>query len=299
MKITIACLILCLLSFNGMGTEWDMQKLKKEISASQQALQDSKSTFVQEYLREAQRCHQLKDFNASITAVRKGLYLDPQNRELLVLWGADLIELGAYNRAKQVLKRLVNLYPDYFAGWKCLYRCYVKTSDLDGQKVALKKLYILATNKEERKIYFEKLVDLLGKTSDLDGQCVVLKKMYALAESKKEQDYYFELLVKLLWRSQEGRTTTDVIRDFVGAQLRSLCSINLKGKIDETSIEEAIAVLNLIEEMKKQAPCIGEYYADFIEELYSAVHLFNLGYESIAVERLRDLLSQRCPALSS
>jgi len=261
MRIALVCLILCLLLSGGIRAEWDVQRLRKEISASEQSLQDSKSEFVQEYLEEAQRCYYLRDFNASITAIRKGLYLDPQNQDLLVLWGANLIELGAYDKAERVLKRLVSLYPKCYAGWRYLYQCYVKTSDLNGQKMVLKKLYALAKSDEERNGYFKQLVDILQRFPQ--------------------------------------REDIDTIRNLIINRLKVLCNIDVKEKVDVRTISEVEKILNQIEDLKKNIPDVRDYYADFMSELYNTMHLFDLGYKAIASERLRDLLSQKCPALSS
>ncbi len=299
MRIAFVCLILCLLLSGGIRAEWDVQRLRKEISASEQSLQDSKSEFVQEYLKEAQRYYHLRNFNASITAIKKGLHLDSKNRNLLVLWGADLIELGAYDKAKRVLKRLVSLYPKCYAGWRYLYQCYLKTSDLNGQKIALEKLYTLAKSDEEKKNYFERLVDLLGEISGLDEQCTVLKKMYALARNNREREDYFKQLVEVLQISQQRQGCTDIVRGFVITQLKRLCNINLEGEVGKYNINKMVVILNQIEEVKKNIPDIRDYYADFISELYDTMYLFDLGYKAIALERLRDLLSQKCPALSS
>ena len=302
MNAMLVCLILSLFPVSGVAGEWDLQKIKEEVSLNQQALQASKSAMVQDYLKEAQHYYQVGDFDLSISAVRKGLYLDPQNQELLVLLGANLIKIGAYNDAEQVLEQLVSLYPGNYAGWKLLYRCYIKNSDLKGQRVALERLYVLSESREKKKVYFEKLVDLLGKQLGLDGECVILKRIYALAKNDGDRESYFRELTKGFQdlRSKGNKEgILSIIRGFIVAQLNTLCSITAEDKVSEDDVSKVANVLNMVEEVKRLVPDLRGYYADFIAELYDTIRLFNLGYKAIASERLRDLLSQKCPALSS
>ncbi len=246
-----------------LGYCFDVNKseIEKELLQARSSLKEGNSALVQEYLKEAKVYYQVGDFRGSISAVRKGLYLDPNNKDLLFLWGKSLIGLGNYEDAKNVFASLVRIDPEFLEGWRWYYRCCRNLLDLEGEEECLENLFRLEKEEKEKEKYFDRLIDILKIT-------------------KKEGKLRFFLKER--------------IKFYIG----KMCRVDIKKKSEE-SIKEIILILRKIERLREKDSAVSQYYEDFIEQLYDILHLFSMGYRSIALDQLQDLFTQKCQILSS
>ncbi len=235
--------------------------LSREVSSFKKGLRDPLKEMVSIYLREAQTLRDLGRYEESISTLYKGLYLDPEDKDLLLLLAKNLLSLGEYRRCQSVLERLLARYPTDVEGWKYLYICLDHLGDVQAK---LRVLRILSSLDEKNAdVYRREILSLLEKTGN--EQVIRALNQRKVERLKKGICRVLRKLLRSSDRSQRDRLIKKVFRD-----------------------------LEQVETVIREDSLPGDLGDDFVSSIKDALSFKGMGYEEISLERLKLVVDEKC-----
>ena len=106
-----------------------------------------------ELLAKAAECHRAGQLEEAEGIYRQILARDPKHVEALRLLALIAMQSEHYGQAEQLLKRAVEVAPDYLAGWIDLSRAQLERLDLESASVSIGRAALLSPNSANVKVH--------------------------------------------------------------------------------------------------------------------------------------------------